>query len=173
MNVITAAISSSDRLHWGPRLWRFMHLLAEVSDRRDMPILWQNLLNITSTILPCEKCRIHMQNYLKTHAIIKVHNLHLVTGVQVQTQIRQELFKFHNHVNDNLKKPLFTKEDLEIYSISESQSRKHILTELYSLLNEIVQAWTPLLHTRIMPFKLNSWKSHVHHMLLLVSAGSY
>lgn len=168
-----AAILPSDKLYWGPRLWKFFHLLAEVSDRRDLPLLWQNLLNVSANVIPCGKCRDHFVSYIRTHRFLKFPNLHLVTGAQVKTQIRNELFDFHNAVNERLEKPAFAKEDLAAYGISASQTRADIIKSLYELFDELNIIWKPLLYTSIAPANFNLWKTHVALMLRLVNAGAY
>ena len=46
--------------YWGPRLWRIFHDLAEISDRRDIGMLWPNILKSTAATMPCIKCRHHL-----------------------------------------------------------------------------------------------------------------
>jgi len=50
---------ANDKHWWGPRIWRVLHGLAEVSDRPGCGPAWRQLLRATVELLPCEVCRRH------------------------------------------------------------------------------------------------------------------
>ena len=160
----------SSKLYWGPLVWRMLHLLAEVSDRRDIPLLWPQLMRLTSGVLPCEACRHHLATYLRTHNFMKVKNPHLITGAEVKVQARNELIAFHNDVNKRLGKPEFSQADYERIYITKTRGEQ--LFEVQKLYDEIKVIWNSLTPSRIVPVAYTSWKTHVNMMLALLAAGS-
>jgi hypothetical protein len=46
---------------WGPRIWRILHCLAEISDRPQCVVGWRHMFRATELVLPCEMCRRHFQ----------------------------------------------------------------------------------------------------------------
>lgn len=53
------------RKWWGPRIWRILHSLAEVSDRADCAPAWRVALATTASMLPCALCRGHFQGHIR------------------------------------------------------------------------------------------------------------
>ena len=51
--------AASHKSWWGPRIWRILHCLAEISDRTDCGPGWRIVLSETAQMLPCEMCRTH------------------------------------------------------------------------------------------------------------------
>jgi hypothetical protein len=155
--------------YWGPRLWRIFHDLAEISDRRDIGMLWPNILKSTAATMPCSKCRNHLTDYLKHHKIISVTNPLTVTGEGIRVQIRNQLHHLHNQVNLKNNIPEFPITSLtDIYG---NRSRTQILAEIHSLMNEVKDAWQPLLHSSINPGDFTNWKNILSLLISLVSAG--
>ena len=89
---------------WGPRLWRLLHGLADVSDRRDIYPLWNTFLKYTAIVIPCQKCQTHMVEYWSHHTFLPKGWMSM-TGSQVRESIRTKLNLFHNSVNLRLGKP--------------------------------------------------------------------
>lgn len=56
---MTEASSVGHKSWWGPRIWRILHCLAEVSDRTDCAAGWRVVLQETAAMLPCDVCREH------------------------------------------------------------------------------------------------------------------
>lgn len=44
---------------WGPRIWRILHCLVELSDRPSCVVGWRHVIQETAAILPCDMCREH------------------------------------------------------------------------------------------------------------------
>ena len=157
--------------YWGPRLWRVFHNLAEISDRRDIGMLWSNVLKAIAATMPCAKCREHLSTYLKTHTILRVTNPLKITGPEIRQQIRNQLLHLHNLVNARNAKPLYMEEDLDI--VYGDRTRTVILSETQEIFNEVKALWTPLLHSSINPADFTNWK-HVMSMLIsLLTGGTY
>lgn len=162
----------TQKVYWGPRLWRLFHLLAELSDRRDIYMLWPNLMRITSVVVPCETCRVHLATYLRNHAFVRFKKTIVLTGELVRNRIRVDLLNFHNDVNRRLGKSEWTQTDvLEAYAVTCTRTRTILLSEVLSLFDELKSIWTPIVHTRIKGGDFNHWKSHVSMMIALVSGG--
>ena len=160
-------VDPASKLYWGPRLWRMLHLLAEVSDRRDMVMLWNSAMRLTASTMPCEICRTHLSAYMKSHVFVRFPRTHLVSGENVRLRARQELFVLHNEVNARLSKPIFSLEELASYNLPRGEA----LSEVARLLEEIKSAWTPLVHTSILGPAFSDWKKHFHMMLALARGG--
>jgi hypothetical protein len=167
-----AAPDKTQKIYWGPRLWRLLHLLAELSDRRDIHMLWPNLLRITSVVMPCEACRVHLATYLRSHVFVHFKKSLMITGELVRDRVRTDLLSFHNDVNRRLGKLEWTQaEIMTTYSVSGTRSRIMILSEVQSIFEELKSIWTPIVHTRIKGGDFNTWKTHVAMMIALVSGG--
>jgi hypothetical protein len=155
--------------YWGPRVWRLLHLLANISDRRDVPSVWRQLLRQTALILPCEKCRVHFTAYMKEHSIVGNTNPIKLTGALVRDTLKENLCVFHNAVNARLGKPIIGKETYdELYP---PKLRKDILLEVQGLLDELKAAWTPLIHRSITQGNFTIWKNTLVLLIALLSGG--
>jgi hypothetical protein len=62
---MTEAEAVADKRWWGPRIWRILHCLAEISDRRDCGGGWRIVLQETANMLPCDMCRAHFQETIR------------------------------------------------------------------------------------------------------------
>jgi len=121
--------------YWGPRVWRIFHMLAEISDRRDIGMLWSNVLKATTTVMPCEQCRKHLTHYLRNNNVFRATNPITTTGKDIRQQIRLRLLHLHNDVNIRNKIAAFCEEDLTpTYG---NKSRDVVLLEVNQLLNEV------------------------------------
>ena len=160
-------VDKASRAYWGPRLWTIFHSLAEISDRRDMAMLWNNLMRLTAVSMPCETCRLHLAAYMRAHAFVRFPKIHLVTGEMVKARAVAELFVLHNAVNTRLEKPIFTSTDMAIYR----KPRNELLLDINRVYEEIKVAWTPLVHSRINPAAYNDWKKHLNMMIALAAGG--
>lgn len=161
-------MDSASKHYWGPRLWRLYHLLADLSDRRDMVMLWNSLLRHTATVMPCEQCRSHLTDYLKTHSFVRFDRKTVVTGAIVRNKARNDLFQLHNAVNIRLEKRLFTESDMAAYALPRGES----IAAINALYEEIKAAWTPLVHRSIIGALYLEWKRHLSMMIALAACGS-
>jgi len=168
MDLSGTPVDTSQRAYWGPRLWILFHHLAEISDRRDMVMLWNNLMRLTATVMPCGQCRTHLGAYLRLHVFVRFPRIHLVTGEMVKARATAELHAFHNEVNARLKKPIFSVEEM---AVAFTKPRAESLREIHRVYDEVKVAWTPLVHDRISGGAFNDWKKHVNMMIALASGG--
>jgi hypothetical protein len=161
------AIDTTSKVYWGPRLWQIFHHLAEISNRRDMMMMWNILMRLTSAVMPCEQCRFHLANYMKMHTFVRFTKIHLVTGEMVRLRARTELYNLHNDVNTRLGKTLLKESDIIQYRVG----RAVALTIIHKNYDEIKAAWTPLVHGRIDGGVFNEWKKHLNLMIALAAGG--
>jgi hypothetical protein len=151
---------------WGPLLWRLLHNIAEVSDRRDLAFLWISLMKDTVAVMPCTQCRHHLGEYLRTHRFMFIKNQHLLTGEQVKKIIRTDLFNLHNSVNSRLNHSVLSFEE---YSALYNKTRSETITEIGVILAEIRAIWEPLINSRGI---FNKWLATIKMMMALISGGS-
>ena len=144
------AIQPGSRQYWGPRIWKLFHLFAELSDRPNIDLLWKNWIKQTIVILPCAKCRLHFSEYLRAHPLV-----HSKLSSSQQT-LRQYFFEFHNAVNANTEKPIFSMEDYtNLYS---NKKRDSAVSESNALLNELEHALLPLEYMSTKVYAFQAWK---------------
>ena len=161
----------SSKNYWGPRVWKVFHFLSEVSDRKDVSLLWRNWIKHTAEIMPCEKCRSHLRSYLQTHTFIKFQNPLTTNGKEARNHIRGELFKLHNHANIHTNKPIFTQQEYDnVYK--SIKSRKAILLEVQKLMGEIETSWLSIQYINLNKGEYTEWKNHYSKLLGIVSGGS-
>jgi hypothetical protein len=153
--------------YWGPRLWRIFHILAEYSDRRDISPLWGNVLRATAQTMPCTKCRTHLSEYLRTHTLFRFSPLMPIKDIHLH--IRRDLLTLHNFVNQSKGSPKF--EFALLTPTYGGKPRTERVYEAQILLNELKNALTPLVHTRIRPAAFSQWKQQLELLITLISSG--
>jgi len=79
---------NADTAVWGASLWRILHTMAEYS-------LWNNLLHLLNTYIPCVQCRQHFSSYLQNNPV----------DVSDRGALSLWMFTLHNDVNGRLGKP--------------------------------------------------------------------
>ena len=168
---------------WGPIVWNIFHTLAEWSDRRDIVYRWKRVMELTSTTLPCETCRRHMQLYLRSHSIFvrapdPVERLVLrrvrgvavqtsvkgwipATGLEVKLAIRKGIWKFHNHVNQSNGMTEVSEEDA--YKLYEFADRATACKTVRELILQIDTLWKGHIE----------WRNELLALLALIESGSY
>ena len=125
-------------------------------------------MRLTAATMPCEQCRIHLGEYLKTHVFVRFVKLHTITGAAVKEHASNELFNFHNAVNARIEKPAMMKED---YDALYKKPLGEALRAINKNYDEVKAAWTPLVHTRVNGAAFNEWKKHLNMMIALASGG--
>ncbi len=150
----------SDKEYWGPRVWRLLHTMADVSNRRDVLLLWNSVLKATAAVIPCELCRKHMSDYWLRNPL-SVKQWSALTGEQVRQRIRDCLHRFHNSVNVRLGKPC---PELA----PPPANRGQVMNEASQLFSELAQLWSSRL-TEMGAVK--EWKRATSHLLGLLGGG--
>lgn len=157
-----------ERIIWGPKLWRCLHLLAQVSDRRDVGLLWKTIFQATSLVLPCAICRQHMAQYLKTHVFMKIENVHLKKGVDIQAQIVRELIQFHNNVNKQIGKKTLTEEEAQIFYVGD---RASLFSEAKTIFEELKILWKGKIFSAIPAGVFKNWVKVMSLLIAILDGG--
>lgn len=88
------SVGVSNKKWWGPRIWRILHSLAEVSDRADCGPAWRVALTSTAEMLPCAVCRSHFHSHIRT--------ISLPVGRVPQDSLRHLFWKAHTSTGGTL-----------------------------------------------------------------------
>lgn len=80
-------VGVGDRKWWGPRIWRILHTLAEISDRGDCGPAWRVVLRETAEMLPCAVCR--------THFLENMRHIRFEAGRAPRAELRRWLWSVH------------------------------------------------------------------------------
>lgn len=123
---------------WGPRIWKILHSLAEVSDRSDCMFRWKHVLRLTAEVMPCEACRIHFQQRIPLY-----HASATLPRETVRERIREFLWSAHQDVNGaHAKTGLQLADVAPTYGVREGATREQILQMVVSLVEEVVARFT-------------------------------
>lgn len=105
-----------ENVAWGPLFWRLLHGLAELAGKQAFSTLqndecriWAHLLTSLCATLPCDDCRTHCGEWLKTHPVAP---LATIPYSEVGTFLRTWLWSLHNAVNERTHKAVFPYEQL-------------------------------------------------------------
>jgi hypothetical protein len=146
---------------WGPLMWGLMHRMADISDRRDIILLWNTILKNTAKVLPCELCQKHMADYLMNNGFVP-KNWSALSGQQICSHIRNFLHRFHNSVNGRLKKPIHPLPEIP------NTPRSQQIREISQLFERIKEEW----RSRIVnSAAIKEWRKSVSLLLALISSG--
>jgi hypothetical protein len=89
---------------WGPHAWEFLHAVTfaypEHPNKEDK-IRYYNFFYWLRYVLPCKKCRINMEKHLTKHPLTD-------NALSSKKSLVKWLIDFHNIVNYNLGKPIYT-----------------------------------------------------------------
>lgn len=112
---------NADTAVWGASLWRILHTMAEYSDKSSVVSLWNNLLHLLNTYIPCDQCRQHFSSYLQNNPV----------DVSDRGALSLWMFTLHNDVNGRLGKP-----QLDYSSLSGILfgTRESLLTDLLPII---------------------------------------
>ena len=91
---------------WGPHTWKMFHTLVNKVKPEYFNEVKNDLIYFITHIsysLPCPYCSSHARTYFKK---IKINSLH------TKDDVIKMVFNFHNNVNNRLKKPIFSYDDL-------------------------------------------------------------
>lgn len=137
---------NADTAVWGASLWRILHTMAEYSDKSSAVSLWNNLLHLLNTYIPCDQCRQHFSSYLQNNPV----------DVSDRGALSLWMFTLHNDVNGRLGKP-----QLDYSSLSGILfgTRESLLTDLLPIIptlsgsfpTEVLEALLALVNELVRP----------------------
>jgi hypothetical protein len=99
---------------WGPRMWRFLHSMAEkvgrivdvrsqVQRNNEEKRLWLVLVQGLQKSMPCPLCRQHFREYVMRNGFGVIFNS---TGETRRSELRKWLWTLHNHVRTGKSQPI-------------------------------------------------------------------
>lgn len=118
------------RAWWGPRIWRLLHSVAEISDRTDCALLWRAALLATTDVIPCAKCRIHFRSAIQRMRFPPTSN--------IRSSLRHSLWATHRDAGSS--DPVSEEELTSLYG----GDRGEVLRLSHELLAELVAGLRPL-----------------------------
>lgn len=110
---------------WGPITWYFIHSLYSKLSQEKFNIHYLKINNLVHSIiklLPCDYCKNHALEYLSKHKF-SIHEKNVVYQ-------RNFFYTFHNEVNKELHKPIFT--NFEMYTNSNLNSITKQFIQIFS-----------------------------------------
>ena len=165
-HAVPGIVSPKSKEYWGPKIWRLFHLLTEVSDRNDVLLIWKRWIRQTGEIMPCEKCRIHLRQYLRLQPFLTFKDPAKHNGAKTRDYIRSELMTLHNDVNKRTGKPTFSAAQYqETYS---KGTKQEILLEAKSLMSELDATLVSLDFMKLKMGEYHEWKNSYALLLALV-----
>jgi len=123
---------------WGPVLWKIIHTVSTKLGNQTNKILQNDELNYYNnftrnigTVLPCKVCRKHYYDYaLKNKRTIEYYEL--------RDYSINYYMKLHNEINEEKSKPLFTREEFEIYTKIRTNEFNSLIKELNTLFQKYI-----------------------------------
>jgi hypothetical protein len=88
-----ATLSVADKAWWGPRIWRILHSMAEISERTDCLPLWRIMLHATADMLPCTICKSHFRTFIS-----KMRFPVRISSSEAVIYLRRSLWLAHHEV---------------------------------------------------------------------------
>ena len=99
---------------WGPRMWRYLHSMAEKVGRvvdiraqtqrnNEEKRLWVVLVQLLQKTMPCPLCRQHFREYVTRNGFGLMFNS---VGEGRRNELRRWLWSLHTHVRQGKSQPL-------------------------------------------------------------------
>ncbi len=130
--IVGDALPTVDPVLWGPHVWRFLHIAAQhcIPSVRRLGI-WQEMLGVLATGLPCPECREHYTAWLAANP------LYVDDSTGLPGPIQAWILALHNQVSQRKGAPEWTPEQCaEAYRIADPIARNDALVDaLTSALN--------------------------------------
>jgi hypothetical protein len=145
---------------WGPRYWKILHTMAELSGQftnmimsNDEADAWIILLKSQAFVMPCKICKTH---YLEWFNSNKVDKLRKLNGNERKEYIRKWLWGCHKRVND-----MNEKETPELNTLPELYPRQSIEKEV----REIIAMLQLAVNTQQLLYEdVKRWKLVIHRL---------
>jgi len=123
---------------WGPVLWKIIHVLSTKLGNQTNKILQNDELNYYNnftknlgTVLPCKVCRKHYYDYA-------LKNKKTVEYSELRDYSINYYMKLHNEINEEKSKPVFTKEEFELYTKIRTSEFNSFIKELNTLFQKYI-----------------------------------
>ena len=103
-----------ENAEWGPLLWNILHGLAQRAQGfypHDEPREWVKIIKLTAEMLPCDKCREHMNEFIRKNPPTV-----FADSPELKTSVKTWFWSLHNEVNVRNGKPEFPFDTLSQYN---------------------------------------------------------
>ena len=155
---------------WGPKVWKVLHNLAWISDRKDVAYIWRKLLKTLSDVMPCPLCRAHLAEYLQHNTIVPIKNVHLMSGTEIRDRVVYNIWRLHNKVNERNGKLEFSRELMnDLYA---DKTRSELISESGHIIRDINAEWEPFIIQQIAGGPFREWRNDTSLLMGLLSGGS-
>lgn len=127
---------------WGPRMWRFLHSMAEkvgkgvdvraqTQRNSEEKRLWIVLIQLLQKTMPCPLCRQHFRVYVTQN---RFGLMFTTTGESRRNELRKWLWSLHTHVRQGKSQSLdVVLEQVPVlyntYTIEQKTEDVHVITE--------------------------------------------
>ena len=123
---------------WGPILWKIVHICSVNLGKERNSLLQKDQINYYNNftkqigfILPCKVCRKHYYDYALKHKKTIEYD-------ELKEYSIQYFLNLHNEVNKEKDKPIFTRDDYQIYTTYRTSDLNSSIKEFESLFKNYI-----------------------------------
>lgn len=123
---------------WGPILWKIVHICSVNLGKERNSLLQKDQINYYNNftkqigfILPCRVCRKHFYDYALKHKKSVEYD-------ELKEYSIQYFLNLHNEVNKEKDKPIFTRDDYQIYTTYRTSDLNSSIKEFESLFKNYI-----------------------------------
>ena len=123
---------------WGPILWKIVHICSVNLGKERNSLLQKDQINYYNNftkqigfILPCRVCRKHFYDYALKHKKSVEYDELIEYSIQY-------FLNLHNEVNKEKDKPIFTRDDYQIYTTYRTSDLNSSIKEFESLFKNYI-----------------------------------
>ena len=123
---------------WGPILWKIVHICSVNLGKERNSLLQKDQINYYNNftkqigfILPCKVCRKHFYDYALKHKKTVEYD-------ELKEYSIQYFLNLHNEVNKEKDKPIFTRDDYQIYTTYRTSDLNSSIKEFESLFKNYI-----------------------------------
>jgi hypothetical protein len=123
---------------WGPVLWKIVHICSVNLGKERNSLLQKDQINYYNNftkqigfILPCKLCRKHYYDYALKHKKSVEYD-------ELKEYSIQYFLNLHNEVNKEKDKPIFTRDDYQIYTTYRTSDLNSSIKEFEQLFKNYI-----------------------------------
>jgi len=123
---------------WGPVLWKIVHICSVNLGKERNSLLQKDQINYYNNftkqigfILPCKVCRKHYYDYALKHKKSVEYD-------ELKEYSIQYFLNLHNEVNKEKDKPIFTRDDYQIYTTYRTSDLNSSIKEFEQLFKNYI-----------------------------------
>ena len=123
---------------WGPILWKIVHICSVNLGKERNSLLQKDQINYYNNftkqigfVLPCKLCRKHYYDYALKHKKSVEYD-------ELREYSIEYFLNLHNEVNREKDKPIFTRDDYQIYATYKTSDLNSSIKEFESLFKSYI-----------------------------------